>query len=67
MRAAAAPCSSGCDLDRSPDKIERALIEICFGKDSRIGRPTLESEGCLVVRVTIDDDFSSQAGVDTVC
>ena len=42
------------------------LIEICCGKDSRIGHKTRYSKICLVIRITIDDDFSKRVGVDKV-
>ena len=45
---------------------KRVIIEICCGEDSRLGQPTNYSGGCLIIRVTISDDISTDKGVRKV-
>ena len=45
-------------------KIDRVIIELCTSTNSRIGQKHQRSEGCLVVRITEDDDLTSSSGVD---
>ena len=42
-------------------RARRRIVEFCCGSDSRIGR--LAPPDCEVVRLTIDDDVSSEAGL----
>ena len=39
---------------------KRIIIEICCGKDSQIGRKTQAYKDCLVIRITMDDDFATE-------
>ena len=41
----------------------RIIIEICAESDSAIGRVYNMCDHCIVVRITKDDDFASEAGV----
>ena len=41
-------------------KIDRVILELCTGVNSRIGQRHKWSEGCLVVRITEDDDLFPQ-------
>ena len=45
-------------------KVDRVILELCTGHNSRIGRSHSWSEGCLVVRITVDDDLTSKSGID---
>ena len=45
---------------------DRVLIEICAGHDSRLGQPRAVADGCVAVRVTVDDDLTSVEGVHKV-
>jgi hypothetical protein len=36
---------------------DRVIIEWCCGHDSMLGRPSTYSDGCKVIRLTIDDDL----------
>ena len=64
--SAAALRSPRNEIPRPFSRIERVIIEICCGKDSRIGQKTKHSEGCLIIRVTIDDDFGTDDGVNKI-
>ena len=46
-----------------PDPV---LIERCAGSNSRLGQPRAAAVGCYVQRITVDDDLTSVAGVQTV-
>ena len=45
-------------------KVDRVIIELCTSNDSRIGQAHSWSSGCLVVRITEDDDLTSENGVN---
>ena len=45
---------------------DRMLIELCTNEDSKLGESTQSSEGCLVVRVTIKHDLTTERGVQFV-
>ena len=44
--------------------INRAIIELCCGPDSRMGESSKESKGCMVLRVTEADDLTKAATVN---
>ena len=45
----------------------RVIIELCCGRDSLIGTSAgMHSDGCLVIRITVDDDFTKEAGIKKV-
>jgi hypothetical protein len=58
-RAATARNSATYCRSRGPHK--RRIVEFCCGEDSRIGR--LAPEDCDVIRLTIDDDVTTPAGL----
>jgi hypothetical protein len=45
---------------------DRLLVELCCNPDSRLGCPSKASEGCEVVRVTIEHDITTAAGLACV-
>ena len=48
-------------------KPERIIIEICCGKDSLISSgKSFASKGCLCIRITEEDDFNSQQGIQKI-
>ena len=52
-------------VTRGP-RANRAIIELCCGPDSRIGRSTSASKGCDVYRITAEDDFTCSECVEKV-
>ena len=42
----------------------RVLVEACCGPDSLLSRQTKASDGCLVVGITKDEDFTSNYGIE---
>ncbi len=44
----------------------RLLIEICCDKNSRLGQQTEASDGCQVLRITEEDDFTTQECVEKI-
>jgi hypothetical protein len=42
---------------------DRVIIEWCCGHDSMLGRPSARSDGCKVIRFTIDDDLRTMEGL----
>ena len=45
----------------------RIIIELCCGPDSKLGSMrSPQSEGCLVVRITEEDDFNSEYGIQKI-
>ena len=42
---------------------DRMLIELCTNEDSKMGEPTVASQGCFVVRVTIQHDLTTLQGL----
>ena len=72
--AGGAPCPTGAAALSSPrikpsqsfEHPDRVLIEICCGKDSRIGQKTTYSKGCVIIRITIDDDFATASGANNI-
>jgi hypothetical protein len=42
---------------------KRTLIEVCCGNDSVLGQDSSATQRCRKVRITEDDDFTSQAGL----
>ena len=54
------PCGiRGC----TGEEPQRTIVEFCCEPDSLMGQPTEASCGCLVVRLTADDDMTSQSGM----
>ena len=45
---------------------DRLLIELCTNEGSKLGESTQASKGCLVVRVTIKHDLTTERGVQFV-
>ena len=43
--------------------LTRRLVELCCGESSTLGNSTRWTEGCLVTRITLDDDFTSDEGL----
>ena len=43
---------------------KRLIVELCTSLNSRIGQRTSSSKGCEVVRVTIDDDLTTDVGLE---
>ena len=43
--------------------IDRVIIEYCCYKDSLMGRPTAQSKGCRVIRVTSEHDQTTKQGL----
>ena len=50
------------DIRREISETPRRVIEICCGKNSALGQKTRYSENCEVVRITIEDDFTTEKG-----
>ena len=44
--------------------VDRVILEMCTSNNSRIGQQHPWSTGCLVVRITADDDLTSQHGIE---
>jgi hypothetical protein len=44
---------------------DRVLVEFCCNHDSVLGRATKASKGCVVVRLTVDDDVTTPEGLNT--
>ena len=47
----------------SQPRSNRIMVELCTSASSRLGRRTVHSHGCEVVRVTIDDDLTTDIGL----
>ena len=43
---------------------QRLIIELCTSENSRIGQRTVYSKGCKVVRITVDDDLTTDIGLN---
>jgi len=50
-------------LHYRPQYYNRRLIEFCCGRNSRLGRPFPWNDGCDVVRLTMDDDVTTERGL----
>jgi hypothetical protein len=50
-------------VDDDGKTYDRVLIEWCCGPHSLLGQPSAYSNGCKVVRLTIDDDFRTTQGL----
>jgi hypothetical protein len=46
-----------------PNHYDRVIIEWCCGRDSMLGKPSTQSGGCKVVRLTIEDDLRTLEGL----
>ena len=42
---------------------DRRLVEYCCGPDSLLGRPSKAQSGCAVVRLTVDNDLTTESGL----
>jgi hypothetical protein len=58
-----AQLDGGCGEVSQPDRYEVVIIEWCCGRDSMLGKPSTHSDGCKVVRLTIDDDLRTLEGL----
>ena len=47
-----------------PQTYNRRLVEFCCGRNSRLGRPFPWNDGCDVVRLTLDDDVTTERGLN---
>ena len=57
------PCEDQTGIEAETIEIDRVIIEWCCGNNSRLGRPSRYSQGCRVVRLTIDDDLRALDGL----
>ena len=48
----------------SPLPPKRTLVEVCCGHDSVLGQDSSETQRCRKIRITVDDDFTSRAGLN---
>ena len=58
--AVAASPAPGCTINKISN---RRLLEFCCGPHSRLGGEKFISDGCLVIRLTIDDDMTTVSGL----
>jgi hypothetical protein len=65
-RATVARLPGSVRQDDPADPPNRVIIEVCCSANSKMGQHTSFSAGCLVIRITIDDDFTSQPGIQKV-
>ena len=42
----------------------RYILEICYGKESKIGQQTEAARGCKVYRITVSEDFTKPSGLN---
>ena len=47
-----------------PPPPTRRVVEFCCGRNSRMGRPHPWKKGCEVIRLTLDDDVTTDKGLE---
>jgi hypothetical protein len=57
------PCEDQSAIVSESHDFEWVIIEWCYGRDSRLGRPSKYSQVCKVIRLTIDDDLRTLNGL----
>ena len=64
---AAEKSKSGVIQEKSSDgeAVDRVLVEACCGKKSCLSTPTSTNKGCKCVRITEEEDFTTDQGLET--
>ena len=59
-----AECVHAANVSTAPSVIKRRIIEFCTSKDSHLGNSRYEKDGCEVIRLTLQHDMTTDAGLE---